>query len=53
MDQASDAIFSDRNCLTLYPYALYGCGQGPDGLPYRSAGEFESTKNFELGQVSI
>lgn len=49
MDQASDAIFSDRNCLNLYPYALYGCGQGPDGLPYRSVGEFESTKNFELG----
>ena len=49
MDQASDAIFSDRNCLNLYPSALYGCGQGPDGLPYRSSGEFESTKKFELG----
>lgn len=48
MDQASDAIFSDRNCLNLYPWALYGCGKGPDGEPYRSAGEFESTKNFEL-----
>ena len=49
MDQASDAIFSDRNCLNLYPWALYGCGEGPDGKPYRSAGEFESAKNLKLG----
>lgn len=49
MDQASDAIFSDRNCLNLFPYALYGCGEGPDGNPYRSLGEFESSENIELG----
>ena len=28
MDQESNAIFSDRNCLNLYPIALYGCGRG-------------------------
>jgi opacity protein-like surface antigen len=49
MDLTSDAAFSDRNCLNLYPSALYGCGKGSDGLPYRSVGEFESSKKFHLG----
>lgn len=49
LDQASDTVFTDRNCLNLYPYALYGCGTGGDGHPYRSDGGFESTPAFELG----
>lgn len=49
LDQPSDAIFSDRNCLNLFPWALYGCGDGPDGFPYRSVGEFEQSRSFQLG----
>ena len=45
----SDTIFSDRNCLNLYPSALYGCGEGPDGFPRRSVGEFASSKYFDFG----
>ena len=49
LDQASDTVFTDRNCLNLYPYALYGCGTGGDGHPYRSDGGFKSASAFELG----
>jgi len=49
VDQPSDTVFSDRNCLNLYPSALYGCGTGGDGHPYRSDGDFKSATAFELG----
>lgn len=49
LDQANDTNFTDRNCLNLYPWALYGCGTGGDGLPYRSNGEFHAEPSFELG----
>ncbi|MCY3883520.1 MAG: hypothetical protein OXG24_01250 [Gammaproteobacteria bacterium] len=49
LDRPSDAIFSDRNCLNLFPWALYGCGEGPDGFPYRSVGEFEQSRTFQFG----
>ena len=48
-DQPSDTVFSDRNCLNLFPSALYGCGTGGDGHPYRSSGEFKSASAFEVG----
>lgn len=49
LDQPNDTVFTDRNCLNLYPSALYGCGTGGDGHPYRSDGGFESVFPFELG----
>lgn len=49
LDQSSAAIFSDRNCLNLFPWALYGCGEGPDGFPHRSVGEFEKSRAFQIG----
>ncbi len=48
-DLANDTVFSDRNCLNLYPSALYGCGTGGDGHPYRSNGDFKSALGLELG----
>jgi len=49
LDQPSDTVFSDRNCLHLFPSALYGCGTGGDGHPYRSDGSFKSASAFEIG----
>lgn len=48
-DQPSNTVFSDRNCLNLSPSALYGCGTGGDGHPYRSDGSFKSASAFEVG----
>lgn len=45
---SGDATFSDANCASGRPAALYGCGDGPDGKPYGAYGDFGSSVQFEL-----
>ena len=37
------------DCASTSPAALYGCGTGGDGAPYRSAGDFGTATALELG----
>lgn len=48
-DSSSGVRFSDRDCSSETPAALYGCGTGGDGHPYRSAGNADEAPNVELG----
>lgn len=45
---SDDTTFSDVNCASLHPRALYGCGDGRDGKPYGAYGDFGSSVQFEL-----
>ena len=49
LDRPGDTVFTDTDCSTTTPAALYGCGTGGDGAPYRSAGEFGTVPVVELG----
>ena len=51
IDWSRETRFMDRNCSSTppAPAALYGCGQGTDGAPLRSAGDFGSMIGFEIG----
>ena len=35
LDRAGKTVFTDRDCSSASPAALYGCGTGGDGAPYR------------------
>ena len=49
LDWPGNAAFTDVDCSSTSPAALYGCGTGGDGAPYRSAGEFGTVPAVELG----
>ena len=49
LDRPGEAAFTDTDCSSTAPAALYGCGTGGDGAPYRSAGEFGTVPAVELG----
>ena len=49
LDWPGDAAFTDTDCSSTVPAALYGCGTGGDGAPYRSAGRFGTVPAVELG----
>ena len=49
LDRPGNAVFTDTDCSSTVPAALYGCGTGGDGAPYRSAGEFGTVPAVELG----
>ncbi len=50
LDRPGKAAFTDdTDCSSTVPAALYGCGIGGDGAPYRSAGEFGTVPAVELG----
>ena len=49
LDRAADTTFADLDCSSTSPAALYGCGQGPDGAPYRSRGGFGTAPVLEAG----
>lgn len=49
LDLPAETVFSDRDCSSTSPAALYGCGQGGDGAPLRSVGEFATAPALELG----
>lgn len=49
LDQSSNTRFSDADCLSVSPAALYGCGKGMDGASLRSKGDFGTMTGFEIG----
>ena len=48
-DRPGNTAFTDTDCSSTSPAALYGCGTGGDGAPYRSAGDFGTAPAVELG----
>ena len=49
-DLPTETVFRDKvNCASTEPGALYGCGLGGDGAPYRSVGDFSTATGFEVG----
>ena len=49
LDRPTDTTFTDRDCSSASPAALYGCGQGSDGAPYHSRGRFGTPPVLEAG----
>ena len=49
LDWSRDARFLDPDCSSTDPDALYGCGNGPDGAPFQSRGDFGTMPAFDLG----
>ncbi len=49
LDWTAKTTFTDTNCASPSPAALYGCGTGGDGAPYRSVGDFETAVALEAG----
>ena len=49
LDRLAETVFSDRDCSSMSPAALYGCGPGGDGAPTRSTGDFGTAGAVELG----
>ena len=49
LDRPGGTAFTDTDCSSTSPAALYGCGAGGDGAPYRAAGEFGTAPAVELG----
>ena len=43
------ARFTDKDCLSTSPAALYGCGEGLDGAPTQSRGDFGTMGGVEVG----
>ncbi len=35
LDRPGEAVFTDTGCASTVPAALYGCGTGGGGAPYR------------------
>ena len=49
-DRPAETVFTDRDCASTAPAALYGCGLGGDGAPYRSSrGDFGAVPALEAG----
>ncbi|MCY4420128.1 MAG: outer membrane beta-barrel protein [Gammaproteobacteria bacterium] len=48
-DQLDNTEFTDADCASTVPAALYGCGIGGDGAHYRSVGDFDEVLALELG----
>ena len=48
-DQPDNTEFTDTDCASTVPAALYGCGTGGDGTHYRSVGDFDKVLALELG----
>ena len=49
LDRPGKTVFVDRVYSCASPAALYGCGTGGDGAPYRSVGDFGTMTPLELG----
>ena len=49
LSQPLDTKFTDKDCASVTPAALYGCGAGPDGAPRGSAGGFGVGPGAEFG----
>ncbi|MYD46299.1 MAG: hypothetical protein F4W92_08110 [Gammaproteobacteria bacterium] len=48
-ERFEETVFMDTYCPSGTPAALYGCGTGSDGLPYRSKGGFDRFQSIEIG----
>ena len=48
-DRPGNTAFSGVDCSSTAPAALYGCGTGGGGAPYRSVGDFATVPAVELG----
>lgn len=48
-ERFDDTVFMDTYCPSGTPAALYGCGTGGDGFPYRSKGSFDRFQSIEIG----
>lgn len=46
-DWSTPAVFADRDCTSVTPAALYGCGPGNDGLPLGAYGDFGTSPAVE------
>ena len=46
VERSADARFTDADCATN---GLYGCGEGTDGDPYSSVGDFGDVAGVEFG----
>ena len=49
LSQPLDTQFTDKDCASVTPAALYGCGAGPDGALRRTTGGFGVGPGAELG----
>ena len=49
VDWPGNTAFTDVDCASTAPAALYGCGTGEDGAPHRSVGDFGTVPAIELG----
>ena len=49
LSRPADTHFTDADCASLVPAALYGCGLGGDGAPLRSVGNVGTVAGVELG----
>ena len=49
LSRPADTHFTDVDCASLVPAALYGCGLGDDGAPLRSVGDVGTVAGVELG----
>ena len=49
LDWSGQTQFTDKDCSSVAPAALYGCGTGNDGSPIRSKGDFGRIGGVELG----
>ena len=48
-DRPAETRFMDKDCSSISPAALYGCGTGGDGAPRRSLGDFGTVAGVEFG----
>ncbi len=49
LDRRVTTAFTDTDCTSTAPTALYGCGTGGDGARLRSVGDFGTVPSVELG----
>ena len=49
LTRPADTQFTDVDCSSLVPAALYGCGLGGNGAPHRSVGDVGTVAGLELG----
>ncbi len=49
LDRRVTTAFTDTDCSSATPAALYGCGTGGDGARLRSVGDFGAVPSVELG----
>ena len=49
LGRSAETQFTDEDCSSIFPAALYGCGTGGDGTPFRSIGNFSTAASLEFG----